>query len=68
MKLGVKFHGKNITVGPVKSDDVKVGVTREIKYASELQRYLETTMGFTIPNLNEKTLRTSLRPTKEDRI
>jgi len=54
MKLGVKFHGKNVTVGVVKNGDVKVGVTREIKYASELQRYLETAMGFTIPNLNEK--------------
>jgi hypothetical protein len=54
MKLGLKFHGKNLTVGVVKGDDIKVGVTREIKYASELQGYLEKTMGFTIANLNEE--------------
>jgi len=53
-RLGLKFHGKNVTVGVVKGGDIKAGVTREIKNAFELQRYLENTMGFTIANLNEE--------------
>jgi hypothetical protein len=52
-KLGLKFQGKNVTVGVVKGDDIKVGVTREVKNSFELRRYLENTMGFTIANLNE---------------
>jgi hypothetical protein len=53
-KLGLKFQGKNLTVGVVKDGDIKVGVTREIKNPFELRRYLENTMGFTIANLNEE--------------
>jgi len=53
-RLGLKFDGKNVTVGVVKGDDIKAGVTREVKNAFELQRYLENTMGFTIANLNEE--------------
>ncbi|HXZ89591.1 MAG TPA: hypothetical protein VEG61_00895 [Candidatus Dormibacteraeota bacterium] len=53
-RLGLKFHGKNVTVGVVKGGDIKAGVTREIKNAFELQRYLENTMEFTIANLNEE--------------
>ena len=53
MKLGLKFQGKNLTVGTVKDDDITVGVTREIKNPFDLRRYLENRMGFTIANLNE---------------
>jgi len=53
-RLGLKFHGRNITIGVMKNHDVEVGVTREIKYPFELQRYLENKMGFTIANLNEE--------------
>ena len=52
-RLGVKFQGKNVTVGVVKSGDIEVGITREIRNAYELKRYLENTMGFTTSNLNE---------------
>jgi len=52
--LGLKFHGKNVTVGVVKNDNIEVGVTREIKNPFELQRYLENKMGFTTANLNEE--------------
>jgi hypothetical protein len=27
--LGLKFHGKNVTVGVIKDGDIKVGVTRD---------------------------------------
>jgi hypothetical protein len=53
-KLGLKFHGNNVTVGVVKDDDIAVGVTREIKNPFELRKYLENAMGFTITNLNEE--------------
>jgi len=53
-RLGLKFQGKNVTVGVVKDDDIKVGVTREIKNAFELRKYLENTLGFTMANLNEQ--------------
>jgi hypothetical protein len=53
-RLGMKFHGKNVTVGVVKDDDIKVGVTREITDPVRLRKYLENTMGFTIANLNEE--------------
>jgi len=53
-RLGVKFHGKDVTVGVVKDDDIPVGLTREIKNAFELRRYLENTVGFTVANLNEE--------------
>ena len=52
--MGLKFHGKDVTVGVVKNDDIDVGVTREIKNPYELQHYLENRMGFTIANLNEQ--------------
>jgi hypothetical protein len=53
-RLGVKFHGKNVTVGVVKEDDIAIGLTREVKNAFELRRYLENTVGFTVANLNEE--------------
>jgi hypothetical protein len=53
-RLGLKFHGKDVTVGVVKDGDIKVGVTQEVRNAFELQRYLENQMGFTIANLNEE--------------
>jgi len=52
-RLGVKFHGKEVSVGVVKGGDIEVGLTREIRNAYELKRYLENTMGFTTANLNE---------------
>jgi len=54
IRLGLKFHGKDVTVGVVKNDDIEVGLTREIKNPYELQHYLENRMGFTIANLNEQ--------------
>jgi len=53
-RLGLKFHGKSVTVGVVKADDIEVGVTDEIENPVELRRYLENRMGFTIANLNEE--------------
>ena len=53
-RLGLKFQGKDVTVGVVKGGDIKVGVTREVRNAFDLQRYLENTIGFTIGNLNEE--------------
>jgi hypothetical protein len=54
-RLGLKFQGKNVTIGVVKAGDVEMGVTREVKSPFELRRYLENTMGFTLANLNEET-------------
>jgi hypothetical protein len=54
IRLGLKFHGKAVTIGVVKNDDIEVGVTHEIRNPYELQRYLENRMGFTIANLNEE--------------
>jgi hypothetical protein len=53
-RLGLKFHLKDVTVGVVKSDEIEMGITREIRNPFELQRYLENRMGFTIGNLNEE--------------
>jgi len=53
-RLGLKFQGKNVTIGVVKAGDVEMGVTREVKSPFELRRYLENTMGFTVANLNEE--------------
>jgi hypothetical protein len=53
-RLGLKFQGKDVTVGVVKDGDIKVGVTREVMHAFDLRRYLENTIGFTIANLNEE--------------
>jgi hypothetical protein len=64
-KLGLKFHGKNVTIGVVKDDDINVGVTSEIKNPSELQRYLENKMGFTIANLNEEMFEKAYRQLKK---
>jgi hypothetical protein len=53
-RLGLKFQGKNVTIGVVKAGDVEMGITREVKSPFELRRYLENTMGFTVANLNEE--------------
>jgi len=53
-RLGLKFQGKNVTVGVVKNEDIEVGVTDEIESPHELQHYLENRMGFTVANLNEE--------------
>jgi hypothetical protein len=51
--LGVKFQGKNVTIGAVKDGDIPVGVTTEIRHPLVLKRYLENTMLFSVANLNE---------------
>jgi hypothetical protein len=53
-KLGLKFQGRNVTIGDVKGGDIPVGVTREVKSPFELTKFLENTMGFTVSNLNEE--------------
>jgi hypothetical protein len=53
-RLGLKFQGKNVTIGVVKDDDIEVGVTHEVKNPFELRRYLENTMRFTVANLNQE--------------
>jgi len=53
-RLGVKFQGKNVTVGAVKAGDIEVGVTHELKSPFEIQKFLENTMQFTVENLNEE--------------
>ena len=52
-KLGLKFQGKNVTIGGVTGGDIPVGITREVKNPYELKKFLENTMGFTVENLNE---------------
>ena len=53
-RLGVKFQGRNVTVGVVKGGDIEVGVTHELKSPFEIQKFLENTMRFTVGNLNEE--------------
>ena len=53
-RLGLKFQGRNVTIGDVKGSEIRVGVTREVKNPFELRRFLENTMGFTVSNLNEE--------------
>jgi hypothetical protein len=42
-----------VTIGVVKSDNIPVGVTNEIRNPFELKRHLENTMLFSLANLNE---------------
>jgi hypothetical protein len=53
-RLGLRFQGKNVTVGVVKGGDIERGATREVKNPFELRKYLENTMAFTVANLNEE--------------
>jgi hypothetical protein len=53
-RLGVKFQGKNVTVGVPKGGDIEMGVTHELKSPFELQKFLENSMQFTLANLNEE--------------
>jgi hypothetical protein len=53
-RLGLKFHGNNVTIGAIRAGDIDTGVTHEIKNPFELRKYLENTMGFTLANLNEE--------------
>ena len=53
-RLGLKFNGRNVTVGVVKGGDIPVGVTVELKNPFLLRKYLENTMQFTVANLNEE--------------
>lgn len=52
--LGVKFQGRNVTVGVVKAGDIEVGMTHELKSPFEIQKFLENAMRFTVGNLNEE--------------
>ena len=52
-RLGLKFQGRNVTIGVVKGDDIPVGVTNESSNSIVLRRYLENTMLFSLVNLNE---------------
>ena len=52
-KLGVKFEGKNVTVGVVKAGAINVGITHELKTPSEIRKFLENTLRFAVENLNE---------------
>jgi len=52
-RLGLKFQGRNVTIGVVKGDDIPVAVTNEIINPSLLTKYLENTMLFSLVNLNE---------------
>jgi hypothetical protein len=53
--LGLKFYGKNLTIGVVRGGDIKKGITSEVKHVPDLRKYLENEMGFTVANLNEET-------------
>jgi hypothetical protein len=53
-RLGVKFQGRNVTVGVVKAGDIEVGMTHELKSPFEIQKFLENAMRFTVGNLNEE--------------
>ncbi len=53
-RLGIKFQGKNVTVGVLRGGDVGVGMTHELKSPYEIQKFLENTMRFTVANLNEE--------------
>ena len=52
-RLGLKFQGRNVTVGVVKGGDIPVGITMELKNPFLLKKYLENTMLFSVANLNE---------------
>lgn len=53
-RLGVKFQGRNVTVGVVKAGDIEMGMTHELKSPFEIQKFLENAMRFTVGNLNEE--------------
>ena len=63
--LGVKFQGRNVTVGVVKDEDIPVGVTTEIRHPLVLKRYLENTMSFSVGNLNETIFEKAYRQLKK---
>jgi len=62
--LGLKFQGKNVTVGVVKGGDIKMGMTSEVRNVFDLRRYLENEMGFTVANLNEEIFEKAYRQLK----
>jgi hypothetical protein len=53
-RLGIKFQGKNVTVGVLRGGDVGIGMTHELKSPFEIQKFLENAMRFTVANLNEE--------------
>ena len=65
-RLGLKFQGRNVTIGVVKGGDIEVGVTHEIVSPFELRKYLENTMQFYASKFKRGNLRKSLRAVKED--
>jgi hypothetical protein len=63
--LGLKFQGKNVTIGVVQRGRIERGITHEIKNPYDLRRYLENTVGFTVANLNEQTFKKALEQLKK---
>jgi hypothetical protein len=63
--LGLKFQGKNVTIGLVQRGRIERGITHEIKNPYDLRRYLENTVGFTVANLNEQTFKKALEQLKK---
>ena len=53
-RLGVKFQGKNLTIGVVKAGDIEMGVVHELKSPFEVEKFLVNAMRFTIGNQNEE--------------
>jgi hypothetical protein len=53
-RLGVKFQGRKVTVGVVKTGDIEVGITHELKSPFEIKKYLVNAMRFTLGNQNEE--------------
>jgi hypothetical protein len=64
-RLGLKFQGKNLTVGVVKGGDVKAGITSEVNTVPDLRKYLENAMGFTLANLNEESFQKAYEQLKK---
>jgi hypothetical protein len=63
--LGLRFQGKNVTIGLVQGGLIKRGITHEIRNPYDLRRYLENTVGFTVANLNEQTFEKALEQLKK---
>ena len=53
-RLGMKFQGKNVTIGVVKAGDIEMGMTRELKSPFEVEKFLVNAMRFTVGNQNEE--------------
>ena len=63
--LGLKFQGRNLTIGVVEGGNIERGITHEVKNPYDLRRYLENTIGFTVANLNEQTFKKAYEQLKK---